>query len=785
VSRLLAVVALFAAGAGSMFAQTATKYRVRAGEMISIAGDVTGSQSRGFVIGPNARGDEVLLGVSLSTKPGDYTIKVSSVNDAGEESTSVVNVIVDPPFTSPSTATTPPVVLLNGFQLQCPGSSFSTFGGLERLLGTAVYFFDNCECPNCTIEELAEDFGQALNLIRYDNGELVPRVDVVAHSMGGLIVRAYLAGKQAASGAFSPLSNPRIRKAIFIATPQFGSYQAAGPYAAFLPSLTQANEMKPGSQFLLDLATWNQGRDDLRGVDALAIVGDQGVWNTTVRASDGLVSLTSASLDFAQPDERTRIIPYCHFQMDPGSLAANLLGCAGPGIAFIDSLVHPTYQIIRSFLDDTNQWQFIGTSPALNPRLAITGGVDVVLKAADDTLVTNLSSVTFDNGAGQLSPGPSAFYGEFVPSGPHNFVMNTPSSAVNVNGTVLAGGIRPLVFKLGPTITSVQSAMPTGLPGNTVAYGSPIVVTGSGFSSSKGAPSLLFNGVVLPSSIVSDQQINAYLPVLTSAKFSQADYIGIAQLKVVNGNGQHTINVMVAPAGVAPVISLSTTQLQFTYTIGGALPAPQTVTISNSSGGTLTWSTRAGIASWLGFTSPDNATLVVSANPAGLSPGTYTSIITISASGADRPQTIAVTFTVNPAPPFPSPGLYSANATDSGAAAGLWIRVAPNGSQTTGLLFDPAKPIGSRVAVPVDLGASADPVYLSLYGTGFRNATRAIAMVGGLNVPVLAFAAVPQFTGEDVVNIGPLPRSLAGRGEVSVVLTFDGKPTNLVTVNFR
>src|SRR5580765_7449204 len=113
-----------------------------------------------------------------------------------------------PVLTIPSTSTTPPVVLLNGFQLQCPGSSSSTFGGLERLLGTAVYFFDNCECPNCTIEELAEDFGKALNLIRDDNGESVPRVDVVAHSMGGLIVRAYLAGKQAASGKFSPLSNP-------------------------------------------------------------------------------------------------------------------------------------------------------------------------------------------------------------------------------------------------------------------------------------------------------------------------------------------------------------------------------------------------------------------------------------------------------------------------------------------------------------------------------------------------------------------------------------------------
>jgi uncharacterized protein (TIGR03437 family) len=111
--------------------------------------------------------------------------------------------------------------------------------------------------------------------------------------------------------------------------------------------------------------------------------------------------------------------------------------------------------------------------------------------------------------------------------------------------------------------------------------------------------------------------------------------------------------------------------------------------------------------------------------------------------------------------------------------------VAPNGTQTTGLLFDPAKPIGSRVAVPVDLGASLDPVYLSLYGTGFRKATRSTAAVGGLNVPVLAFAAVPQFTGEDVVNIGPLPPSLVGRGDVNVVLTFDGKPTNSVTVSFK
>ena len=774
--RLFAYVALFAACATSTFAQTATHYRVRAGETISIATNIVASQTRGFVIGPNAQGDDVLLGVSLATKPGDYTLRVSSINEAGEEIPSIVHVIVDPPPPIPSTSTVPPVVLLNGWQFTCPGSMSGTFGGLAQLLDTRVYFFDNCECPDCTIEQLARDFGKSLNLIRYDNGEPVRRIDVVAHSMGGLIVRAYLAGKQETSGKFSPPSDTRIRKAIFIATPQFGSYQTVGPLAAFVRIGNQASEMKPGSQFLLDLATWNQGRDDLRGVDTLAIAGDQGDWNTTTRASDGVVSLTSAALSFTPSDERTRIIPYCHIALDRGSFLANALGCTGPGIAFIDSPAHPAYQIIRSFLDDTSQWQFIGTTPSVHPRLAATGGVEVALKSADDTPIRDASSATFDNGAGQLIPGPSAFCGEFVPAGPHSFALAAPSGVLNASGTVPAGSTRPLVFKPGPMITGVQSIVSTGLPGNTVAYGAPIVVTGSGFSSSKGATSLLLNGAVLPSSVVSDQQINAYLPAP-----APASYNGIAQLKVINGSGQHTVNIMVASAGVAPALTLSTTQLQFAYTIGGALPPPQTVAIANSGGGTLTWSATFGQSAWLKLAAA-GSNLTVAVNPSILSPGTYSGTITVTAAGASRPQTMAVTLTVMASP---SPVLFTANGTGSGVAAGFWIRVAANGVQSANYLFDPGVPMGSRVPVPVDLGAAGDRMFLSLYGAAFRAATQATATVGGVDVPVLAFAAVPQFAGEDVVNIGPLPRTLAGRGEVSVVLTFDGKPANPVTVSIR
>jgi uncharacterized protein (TIGR03437 family) len=39
-----------------------------------------------------------------------------------------------------------------------------------------------------------------------------------------------------------------------------------------------------------------------------------------------------------------------------------------------------------------------------------------------------------------------------------------------------------------------------------------------------------------------------------------------------------------------------------------------------------------------------------------------------------------------------------------------------------------------------------------------------------------------QFDGLDQLNVGPLPRSLAGKGEVDIVVTIDGKQANVVTV---
>jgi uncharacterized protein (TIGR03437 family) len=126
-----------------------------------------------------------------------------------------------------------------------------------------------------------------------------------------------------------------------------------------------------------------------------------------------------------------------------------------------------------------------------------------------------------------------------------------------------------------------------------------------------------------------------------------------------------------------------------------------------------------------------------------------------------------------------SAGLYSIRATGSGSAAGIFIR-ASGGAQSFGYLFD-----SNLNPIPVDLGPSGDQIFLSLYGTGFRGASQVKATLGGLDVDIAAFGATGIYQGEDLINIGPIPRSLAGRGELALVITFDSKPANTVSVSIR
>ena len=131
-----------------------------------------------------------------------------------------------------------------------------------------------------------------------------------------------------------------------------------------------------------------------------------------------------------------------------------------------------------------------------------------------------------------------------------------------------------------------------------------------------------------------------------------------------------------------------------------------------------------------------------------------------------------------------APSLFSANSDGRGVAAALFLRVRSDESREfqQAAEFDSGQ--GRFVSVPIDMGPEGDEIFLTLFGTGirFRALTSVTSTVGGEPAEVLYAGAAPGFVGLDQINL-LLPRSLAGRGEVDVVVYVDEKPTNTVRVS--
>jgi len=72
-------------------------------------------------------------------------------------------------------------------------------------------------------------------------------------------------------------------------------------------------------------------------------------------------------------------------------------------------------------------------------------------------------------------------------------------------------------------------------------------------------------------------------------------------------------------------------------------------------------------------------------------------------------------------------------------------------------------------------------VYLELFATGLRGHSAASNSVtvtaGGVSLPVTYAAEQPQYVGLDQIDV-LLPQSLAGKGDVVIQVTVDGKAAN-------
>lgn len=116
------------------------------------------------------------------------------------------------------------------------------------------------------------------------------------------------------------------------------------------------------------------------------------------------------------------------------------------------------------------------------------------------------------------------------------------------------------------------------------------------------------------------------------------------------------------------------------------------------------------------------------------------------------------------------PGIFTANSAGYGIPAAWLIRV--SGSTVT----------YESVATAIDFGAPSDQLYLSLYATGLGSSTVSVK-IGGVDAPV-QYAGPQSQPGVDQINVA-LPRTLAGAGQVNVIVTAGGVAANGVTVEFK
>ncbi len=239
----------------------------------------------------------------------------------------------------------------------------------------------------------------------------------------------------------------------------------------------------------------------------------------------------------------------------------------------------------------------------------------------------------------------------------------------------------------------------------------------------------------------------------------------------------------------SPTLALSSNSLTFNSSEGAAPPA-QTLSISDPTGTVFNWTavatTQAG-GPWLQLSLPSgsgNASIAVSANPAGLTPGTYRGTITVTGTGLSRsPQTVEVTLNVTTAstltvgasnvsftpPRGQNPASRAVPLSFSGGGPS-WTAAATTRNGGNWLTVNPPSGAGNAtLTIGARVEALADGAYegtITITAAGARNSPVSISVtltVGGLAVVL---------SSEGVVNAG----SFANRPiTVNEILTLFGQ----------
>ena len=284
-----------------------------------------------------------------------------------------------------------------------------------------------------------------------------------------------------------------------------------------------------------------------------------------------------------------------------------------------------------------------GANPATQ-ALAIsnTGGGTLTWTASDDATWLSVSSAS---GTGNGPVTVTAILGTLA-TGTHNGVITLSATgaspvSVPVSLTVTAAPVPPAI---GASPTNLTFAATQGgvNPANQTLT---ISNTGGGTLTW----SVSDNAAWLTASLISGTGNGMVALTVATGSLTAGSYTGTVTI-AATGATSVTIPVTFAVAA-PPAIGMSPSSLSFTAQQGGGSPVAQTLNISNTGGGTLSWSASPD-TTWLAASpssATGNGTVSIRVTTGTLTAGSYTGTITLSATGASN-RTVPVTFTVTAAP---------------------------------------------------------------------------------------------------------------------------------------
>jgi uncharacterized protein (TIGR03437 family) len=234
---------------------------------------------------------------------------------------------------------------------------------------------------------------------------------------------------------------------------------------------------------------------------------------------------------------------------------------------------------------------------------------------------------------------------------------------------------------------------------------------------------------------------------INAARFSAPLVSGLSQELTYTGS-----------TPIAPIISLTRTQLEFVYSVGGAMPSQQTITVLNAGGGTLSW-TASSNSAWLAITPVTGsapAIVTIAVFPGSLAVGAFSGAVTFSSPGI-LSQTLSVTLRVTPS----VGGVVNGASFTASLAAGGIFSIFGNGLGTF-------QAFATTLPLPQSLGGTsvtANGVPCPLFYVSVRqiNAQMPVEVQPGRVTLVVRLNDLSQSFVTDVLPVAPGIFTLDGR----------------------